>query len=96
MYFISTLDSINETNACTAGLPIRWTVGRRHKFCRRGQILIPRPVLESPAQTTRVCKSVRQPRGTCHNGFLKSDPAEVLPGHCINLTSLLPAMSYET
>ena len=54
MYFIWTLNSINETNACTAGLPIRWTVGRRHKFCRRGQILIPRPVLESPAQTTRV------------------------------------------
>ena len=43
-----------------------------------------------------VCKSVLQPRGTCHNRFLKSDPAEVLPGHCIHLTSLLPAMSYKT
>ena len=41
-----------------------------------------------------VCKSSRQPRGTCHNGFLKSDPADFLPGHWIHLTSLLPAISY--
>ena len=46
------------------------------------------------AELIYVCKSVHQPRGTCHSGFLKSDPAEVLPGHCINLTSLIPAMSH--
>ena len=32
----------------TAGLSISYTWGLRHKFCRRGPILIPRPVLESP------------------------------------------------
>ena len=37
----------------TAGLPISLTWGLRHNFCCRGPILIPRPVLESPAQTTR-------------------------------------------
>ena len=38
----------------TAGLPISYTWGLRHNFCCRGRILIPRPVLESQAQTTRV------------------------------------------
>ena len=38
----------------TAGLPISYTWGLRHNFCCRGPILIPRPVLESPAQTTCV------------------------------------------
>ena len=42
------------TRTSTAGLPIRWTVRRRHNFCRRGPILNPRPVFEPPAQTTRV------------------------------------------
>ena len=37
----------------TAGLPISCTLGRCHNFCCRGPILIPRPVLEIPAQTTR-------------------------------------------
>ena len=36
----------------TAGLSVSLTWGPRHNFCRRGPILIPRPVLESPAQTT--------------------------------------------
>ena len=38
----------------TAGLPISCTVGRRHNFCCRGPILIPRPDSETSAQTTRV------------------------------------------
>ena len=38
----------------TAGLPVSLTWGLRHKFCCRGPILIPIPVLESPSQTTRV------------------------------------------
>ena len=38
----------------TAGLPISYTVGRRHNFCCRGPILIPRPDSETSAQTTRV------------------------------------------
>ena len=37
----------------TAGLPISYTVGRRHNFCCRGPILIPRPDSETSAQTTR-------------------------------------------
>ena len=39
---------------CTAGLPIKFEWGQRHNFCRRGPILIPRPDLETSAQTTRV------------------------------------------
>ena len=35
---------------------------------------------------TSVCKTVHQPRETCHDGFFQSDPTEVLPGHCIFLT----------
>ena len=38
--------------ASTAGLPISCTLGHCHNFCCRGPILIPRPVLKSPAQTT--------------------------------------------
>jgi len=40
-------------NTHTAGLPISYTVGRRHNFCCRGPILIPRPDSETSAQTTR-------------------------------------------
>ena len=40
-------------NTRTAGLPVSLTWGLRHNFCCRGPILIPRPVLEFPAQTTR-------------------------------------------
>ena len=42
------------TFSSTAGLPISYTVGRRHNFCCRGPILIPRPDSETSAQTTRV------------------------------------------
>ena len=45
---------VGSCDSDTAGLLIICTVGRRHNFCCRGPILIPRPVLESPAQTTRV------------------------------------------
>ena len=38
----------------TVEMPIRYTVGRRHNFCCRGPILIPRPDSETSAQTTRV------------------------------------------
>ena len=38
--------------AMSAGLPISYTLELRNNFCRWGPILIPRPVLESPAQTT--------------------------------------------
>ena len=38
----------------TTGLPISYIVGRRHNFCCRGLILIPRPDLETSAQTTHV------------------------------------------
>ena len=37
-----------------AGLPISYTVARRHSFWWRGPILIPRPDSETSAQTTRV------------------------------------------
>ena len=40
--------------ASTAGLPISCTLGHCHNFYCRGPILILGPVLESPAQTTRV------------------------------------------
>ena len=35
---------------CTAGLPIRCTLGLCCRFCCRGPISNPRPVLDSPAQ----------------------------------------------
>ena len=50
MFFIITNSLHNLT---TAGLPIRLTLGLRWHFCCRGPILKPRPVLDSPAQTTR-------------------------------------------
>ena len=49
-----TLGRGGGTKTLTAGLPISWTVGRRHNFCCRGPILIPRPDSETAAQMTRV------------------------------------------
>ena len=37
----------------TAGLPVSYRLGPRWYFCYWGQILIPRPALDSAAQTTR-------------------------------------------
>ena len=45
--------AICQQKNTTAGLLISCTLGRCHNFCCRGPILIPRPVLEIPAQTTR-------------------------------------------
>ena len=45
--------ALRSVQRCTAGLPIRWTLGHCHTFFCRGPILKPRPVLDSPDQTTR-------------------------------------------
>ena len=45
--------SLITNSAVLAGLPISWTLGRRHNFCCRGSISNPRPFLDSSAQTTR-------------------------------------------
>ena len=46
--------SVFDCVQSTAGLLIGYTVGRRHNFCCRGLILIPRPDSETSAQITRV------------------------------------------
>ena len=48
-----TMTRYRQTGLHTAGLPISYTVGRRHNFCCRDPILIPRPDSETSAQTTR-------------------------------------------
>ena len=61
LWFQSKVVSNNEGVYCcyrgfyihTAGLPISLILGHRHNFFCRGQILKPRPVLDSPAQTTQ-------------------------------------------
>ena len=58
----------------TAGLPITWTLRLHHTFCWRGPVLNPRPVLNSPAKTTRgillelFCKTCRRV-GKVFEGF---------------------------
>ena len=51
--YATSIGVLEASQEGTAGLPISLTWGLRHKICRRGPILIPRPVLESQDQTTR-------------------------------------------
>ena len=54
--------------------------------CFKNKKSLSKMIIYLTSRCGHVCKSVRQPRETCHNEFRLRDPATVLPRHCICLT----------